>query len=105
MNDFMKRVVVTLCTGYVFVYYGEFVFWATPDREGMDAAGLIATWLLYSIMAYPFLCVVRSFKVRDPWAVFLAGAFYGWFEEGIIVQTTYGSPDTPFPMSISFTGL
>ncbi|MCU0710151.1 MAG: hypothetical protein MUF23_17885, partial [Pirellula sp.] len=96
---------VALCSGYIIVYYGEFVFWATPEREGMDLGGMIAAWLLYSIMAYPFLCVVSYFKVRDPWAIFLAGAFYGWFEEGIVVQTTYGSPDTPFPMSISFTAL
>jgi hypothetical protein len=71
----------------------------------LSIGGIIAAWLLYSIMAYPFLCVVSYFKVRGPWAMFLAGAFYGWFEEGIVVQTTYGSPDTPFPMSISFTGL
>lgn len=105
MNPVLQRAVATLCSGYILVYFGEFVFWATPDREGMDARGLVAVWLLYSVMAYPFLCVVRHFRVRDPWAVFAAGAFYGWFEEGVIVQTTYGSPDTPFPMSISFTAL
>ena len=105
MKAFLKRMAVALCSGYIIVYYGEFVFWATPDREGFNAGEGIAVWLLYSIMAYPFLCVVSLFKVRDPWAVFVAGALYGWFEEGIIVQTTYGSADTPFPMSISFTGL
>lgn len=105
MRSFFERVAVALCSGYIIVYYGELVFWATPDREGMNAVGIIATWLVYSIMAYPFLCVVSLFKVRSVWAVFLAGSFYGWFEEGIIVQAMYGSPDTPFPMSISFTGL
>ena len=105
MNHFFKRAAVALCSGYIIVYYGEFVFWATPDREGFDAGGMIAVWLAYSVMAYPFLCVVSLFKVRDPWAVFLAGAFYGWFEEGIIVQTMYGTDDGPFPASISFTGL
>lgn len=105
MKAFLERVAVALCSGYVIVYYGEFVFWATPDREGLNGTGMLAVWLLYSIMAYPFLWVVSYFKVRDPWAMFLAGAFYGWFEEGLVVQTTYGSPDTPFPMSISFTAL
>ncbi len=105
MKSFLQRMVLSLCSGYIIVYYGEFVFWATPDREGMDLGGMVSSWLLYSIMAYPFLCVVNHFQVRDPWAIFLAGAFYGWFEEGIVVQTTYGSPDTPFPMSISFTAL
>ena len=105
MRSFFERVAVALCSGYIILYYGEFVFWATPDREGMNAGSIVAVWLMYSLMAYPFLCVVSYFKVRDPWAIFLAGAFYGWFEEGIIVQTTYGTPDTPFPMSISFTAL
>ncbi|MBN8246207.1 MAG: hypothetical protein J0L84_02045 [Verrucomicrobia bacterium] len=105
MKAFFQRAVVTLCSGYIIVYFGEFVFWATPDREGMTPGGLIAVWLMYSVMAYPFLWVVNQFRVRDPWAVWMAGAFYGWFEEGLVVQTTYGSPDTPFPMSISFTAL
>ncbi len=105
MNPFLQRIGLALCSGVIIVYYGEFMFWATPDREGMDVGGIFASWILYSIMAYPFLCVVSYFRVRDPWSMFLAGAFYGWFEEGIIVQTTYGTPDTPFPMSISFTAL
>ena len=71
----------------------------------MDAGGLLAVWLAYSLFAYPLLCVASLFKVRNPWAVFLAGAFYGWFEEGIMVQTMYGSDAGPFPASISFTGL
>jgi hypothetical protein len=105
MLSFFQRVAIALSTGYIIVYFGEFMFWATPDREGMDLGGMAAVWVLYSIMAYPFLCVVSYFRVRDPWAVFLAGAFYGWFEEGLVVQTTYGTPNTPYPMSISFTAL
>lgn len=105
MGAFFQRMAIALCSGYIIVYFGEFVFWATPDREGMDLGGMLAVWGLYSVMAYPFLCVVSYFRVRDAWAMFLAGAFYGWFEEGVVVQTTYGTPDTPFPMSISFTAL
>jgi len=101
----LKRVLIGLTTGYIIFYYGELVFWATPEREGMAINSIIITWLAYSVMAYVFLCVVSVFKVRSVWAVFLAGAFYGWFEEGIVVQTMYGTPDGPFPMSISFTGL
>jgi len=105
MENFLKRVLIGLTTGYIIVYYGELVFWATPEREGMTVGGIIVTWLAYSIFAYVFLCVVSVFKVRNVWAVFLAGAFYGWFEEGIVVQTMYGTSDGSFPMSISFTGL
>lgn len=105
MKNFFRRVVVALATGFILVYYGELVFWATPDREGMDGGGIIGVWLAYSAMAYPFLCVVSLFRVREGWAVFLAGAFYGWYEEGIVMQTMYGQPDQPFPASLSFTGL
>ena len=71
----------------------------------MNVGGIIAVWLMYSIMAYPFLCVVNYFHVRDPWYIFLTGAFCGRFKEGLVVQNMYGAPDTPLPMSISFTAL
>ena len=105
MKTFLRRILLVLGSGYIIVYYGELVFWATPEREGMTMGGICLTWLVYSLFAYVFLCVVSVFKVRNPWAVFLAGAFYGWFEEGIVVQTMYGTQDGPFPMSIAFTGL
>ncbi len=105
MKNFALRVWLSLLTGYVFLYFGELVFWATPEREGMDPFGLGLTWLLYSFFAYVFLSVVASFRARNVWAVFLAGAVFGWFEEGIILQTTYGTPDSPFPFTISFTAL
>lgn len=105
MAEFARRLSLALLTGYIFLYFGELVFWATPDREGMQVGPLIVTWMVYSVFGYVFLGVVSLFRVRNPWAVFLAGACFGWYEEGIFVQTTYGSPDTPFPMSISFTAL
>lgn len=100
-----RRVALSLATGYVLLFFGEIQFWATPEREGMDVPGLALTWWVYSVFAHVFLLVAGGFRVRSPWAVFLAGAVFGWFEEGIILQTTYGSEATPFPQSISFTGL
>lgn len=105
MKDFLKRLLIGLTTGYILLYYGELVFWAGPEHAGMTIPAMLVTWIAYSVMAYVFLCVVSVFRVRNMWAVFLAGAFYGWFEEGIVVQTMYGTPDGPFPLSISFTGL
>jgi hypothetical protein len=105
MKDFRKRLELSLSTGYIFCYFGELMFWATPCRAGMTISGIMLTWLLYAFFAYVFLCIVSVFRVRSLWAVFLAGAFFGWYEEGIVVQTMYGTPDGPFPMSISFTGL
>lgn len=104
-HRFRRRLGTALVTGYLLFYYGELVFWATPDRDGMGLGTLAASWLVYSVFAYFFLCVAHGFRVRNPWAVFLAGAFFGWFEEGIVLQTTYGSSDGPFPVSIAFTGL
>ena len=52
-------------------------------------------------MAFLFLVVVTKFNVNSIPALFLAGAFFGWIGEGIIVQTTYEN----LPLSISFTGL
>ena len=100
MTDFLKRATLSLSTGWIFVFYGEVMFWATPERDGMDFGGLLATWLAYSVMAHVFLCVSSSFHVRSTETVFLAGAFYGWFEEGIVVQTMYGSHGT---RSLAFT--
>jgi len=105
MKDFLTRVLLGLLTGWIIVFYGELVFWATPEREGMDLGGILAVWLVYSLLSSIFLCVVRVFRVRSAAAVFLAGAFYGWLEEGVFVQTMYGSEDGPFPVSIAFTGL
>lgn len=105
MGPFRKRLWLSLLTGYMFLFYGELVFWSSPDREGMEIAILCVTWIVYSFFAYVFLCVAGAFRARSPLAVFLAGAVFGWFEEGIVLQTMHGSPDTPFPMSIPFTGL
>ena len=54
MRHFFKRMAVALCSGYIIAYYGEFVFWATPDREWLDVPGIIAVWLAYSVFAYLF---------------------------------------------------
>ena len=105
MRCLCVRLWLSLATGYILFYYGEMIFWATPDREGIGFVNGAMTWLIYSIIGFAFLCVVSIFRARNFWAVFLAGACFGWFVEGIFVQTMYGIPETPFPMSISFTGL
>lgn len=105
MRSFLARLWASVLTGYVLVYYGEVMFWATPDREGMTVGGLLLTWVAYAFFAHVFLAVAGFFRARDGWSVFLAGAVFGWFEEGIVLQTTYGTADGPFPMSLPFTAL
>lgn len=101
--DFMrilKNLLLVLSTGYIFVYFSEHVFWARIRPE--DSFGeWLGAWIAYSLMAFVFLHLVTYFKVANRWALFLAGAAFGWMAEGVIVQTTYES----LPLSISFTGL
>lgn len=91
---------LVLATGFIFFYFSELLFWARP-RPGDSPGGWLATWLLYSALALAFLTVVRYFRARSIWAVFLAGAVFGWLGEGLVVQTAYEQ----LPFSISFTGL
>ena len=95
-----KNIVLTLSTGYIFFLFSELLFWARKRPE--DSLGeWTITWVAYSLMAFVFLLIVSYFKVNNIWALFLAGAVFGWLSEGIVVQTTYES----LPLSISFTTL
>jgi len=95
-----KNILLVLSTGYIFVFFSEHVFWARvrPDDSFMN---WVSTWIAYSLMAFVFLHLVTHFKIANRWALFLAGAAFGWMAEGIVVQTAYES----LPLSISFTGL
>jgi hypothetical protein len=95
-----KNILLVLSTGYIFVFFSEHVFWARI-RPDDSLKNWISAWLAYSLMAFVFLHLVTHFKVANRWALFLAGAAFGWMAEGIVVQTTYES----LPLSISFTGL
>lgn len=96
----IKNIVLTLSTGYIFFLFSELLFWARK-RPGDSLGEWTITWLAYSLMAFVFLLIVSYFKVNNIWALFLAGAVFGWLGEGIVVQTTYES----LPLSISFTAL
>jgi len=95
-----KNTLLVLTTGYICVFFSEHLFWARvrPDDSFMN---WVSTWIAYSLMAFVFLHLVTYFRIANRWALFLAGAAFGWMAEGIIVQTTYES----LPLSISFTGL
>jgi hypothetical protein len=95
-----KNIVQVLSTGYIFVYFSEYLFWARV-HPGDSFGEWFGTWIAYSLMAFIFLVLVSSFRVKNIWALFLAGAAFGWIGEGIIVQTAYDM----LPYSISFTSL
>lgn len=100
VKETMKRVLLVLSTGYIFVYFSEHLFWARARPE--DTLGeWFGAWIAYSLMAFAFLTMVTYFRIKNLWALFLAGAVFGWMAEGVVVQTTYQM----LPLSISFTGL
>jgi hypothetical protein len=98
--NLLKNILLVLSTGYIFVYFSEHLFWA-HIRTDDSLQNWFNTWIAYSLMAYVFLRLVSYFRVKGIWALFLAGAVFGWLAEGVIVQTTYEA----LPLSISFTGL
>lgn len=95
-----RLLTLVFATGFIFFYFSELLFWARP-RPGDSPGGWLATWIAYSALAFFFLVIVNHFRVRSIWAVFLAGAAFGWLGEGLVVQTAYEQ----LPLSISFTGL
>ncbi len=100
MIAFLKRILLALLVGYVFVYFSEMLFWARP-LESTTLPGVLGTILVYAFVAWLFLAVVSAFRVRSLAALFLAGAVFGWLIEGVFVQTLYGE----LPISVSLTGL
>lgn len=100
MGGLLRRLGLAIPTGYIFVYYSEYAFWARP-LDGVRFPGAIWLLLVYSFAAYVFLALMVTFRAHRLAAVFLAGALFGWLDEGVIVQTMYAQ----LPLSISFTGL
>jgi hypothetical protein len=95
------RLAAALATGAIFAFYSEGVFWGATAPERMLQTGTLYLWVAYSVLAYVFLALVTRFRARTVWALFLAGAVFGWLGEGVLVQTTYEM----LPLSISFTAL
>jgi len=101
----LKGIAFALANGFILFFYSERLFWTVfrPDDSIVDH---VITWVFYSVLAYVFLWVVRYFRVRSLWALYIAGAIYGWLAEGVLTYTLYGTqPEARFPISISWTGL
>ena len=96
----VKQILGVIATGYILFYFSELVFWARVQPTD-TLPEWISTWLAYSLLAFVFLTIVARFRVHTVWALFLAGAVFGWMTEGIVVQTAYED----LPLSLSFTGL
>ena len=79
---FFKRLLLAFSTGYILFFFSERVFWSMA-RPGDTPVDYLLTPLLYALLAYIFLIVVDEFRVRNIWAVFIAGAAFGWIGEEI----------------------
>jgi hypothetical protein len=103
MNRLRTRVntlAQTLSSGYILMFFSELVFWSRWKADD-TLAGYALAWLVYSMLAFVLLWVVETFRARSLPALFLAGAIYGWLDEGVVVQTMYEA----FPFQIAWTGL
>jgi hypothetical protein len=104
MRYWAKKLVVVLANGYILFFFSERVFWSFL-RPGDRIYEIVLGWLVYSLLAWVFLLLVRQCRAASFPSLFLAGAVFGWLAQGVVVDTLYGNSDNPFPASISFTGL
>ncbi len=104
MNNFIKRILLALATGYILFFFSELVFWSFW-RSTSTIGEYAITWLFYSVLAYIFLLIVHEFRARNLWALFLAGAAFGWLGEGVVAMTFFGAEGIPFPFTVSWTSL
>ncbi len=65
MREFLKRMIIALCAGYILFYYSELVFWADYNPVEMTLPDLLFTYLIYSIVTYALFSVIATFKVRS----------------------------------------
>lgn len=96
----LRTLVQSLSSGYILMFFSELMFWSRWKVDD-TLAGYALAWLMYSTLAFVFLWVVDTFRARSLAALFLAGAVYGWLDEGVVVQTLYAA----FPLQIAWTGL
>lgn len=105
VNTITKRITMLLSTGYILMFFSEFVFYGEISPEaGATAPSLpesLMLWGIYAALGYLMLALIKGFRVRSVWALFLVGAAYGWLLEGVVVSTMY--EDLPF--QVHFTGI
>ncbi len=100
----MRKCALVFSTGLIFWLVSEGLFYGLP-RSTDSAMAYAITGAIYCYSAWLFLIVVSHFNIKSLPALFLAGGFFGWMVEGVLITTLYGIPDTPFPFSIPVTGL
>jgi len=104
IEGLLRRMSLLLGTGYILYFFSEAMFWSQlrPDEGLIDRP---LSCMLYAYLGYLMLVVLRHFRIRDVSGLFLAGAAYGWIDEGVFAMTLFGDPSMSFPLTISWTGL
>ena len=59
MRRWARKLVVVLATGYILFFYSERMFWSFL-RPGDTLTDLLLTWVVYSLLAWVFLLLVRQ---------------------------------------------
>jgi hypothetical protein len=90
----------TLALGAVSWVYSEALFWGQWRRDD-DVAGVVLTWLVYSVISYIAVAAARAGGVSTLGGLFLVGSLFGWLAEGAIAGTTLQGP----PLQIAWTAL
>lgn len=101
---FIKRLLLVLSLGYILYFFSERVFWSfwRPQETVVET---ISVFILYSLLAYLIILIIKFFNVKNIYSIFITGAIFGWLGEGLLTTTLYGIEGIPFPLSISWTGL
>ena len=98
---FLKRLILVTTTGYILCFFSELYFF--NDGLGFSAAAatafdplalfsfLFEMCFYYGCWAFIFLAAISYFRIRSIWALFLAGAIFGWLTEGTVVPVLYES--------------
>lgn len=99
----LKKLLYIFCFAALLISWSEHLFWA---RVELGSAEKVVEWgyayvLGYTIPAFFALWLAVWARAHDFWSWFMAGAFFGWITEGLLVQTAYDM----LPFSLSFTGL
>jgi hypothetical protein len=84
------KTAVVLANGYILFFFSERVFWSFW-RASDSLRDFVITWLVYCLLGWIFLDLVRRFRVASFAPLFLCGAVFGWVGEGVVVDTLYGN--------------
>lgn len=94
------RIVGSLATGAVLFFYSDLIY-APARLPERTLTAYLGSYLAYCVLAHVFLTLLRVFRVRDGWSLFLAGAVFGWLADGALSTYLYENP----PFHLAWRGL